>query len=53
MEAEGFTRFQVTTLSVDRPAQAVYEKLGYRRFAESFHYLRDDSAGKSEPNTGD
>lgn len=42
MREEGYTRFTVTTLSVDIPAQKLYEKLGYSRYAESIHYLRRD-----------
>jgi ribosomal protein S18 acetylase RimI-like enzyme len=40
MRKDGFTRFAVTTLGNDIPAQKLYEKLGYTRFAESIHYLR-------------
>ncbi len=40
MREEGFTRFTVSTLGVDIPAQKLYEKLGYTRYAESMHYLR-------------
>ncbi|MBI4976693.1 MAG: GNAT family N-acetyltransferase [Spirochaetes bacterium] len=40
MREEGYTRFTVSTLSVDIPAQKLYEKLGYRKYAETFHYLK-------------
>lgn len=40
MREEGYQRFCVATLAVDVPAQKVYEKLGYRRVAETYHYLR-------------
>lgn len=39
MKEDGYRRFMVSTLSVDIPAQKVYEKLGYKKYAESFHYL--------------
>lgn len=38
--AEGYDRFTVMTLSNDIAAQRIYEKLGYRKYIESWHYLR-------------
>ncbi|MCX7591575.1 MAG: GNAT family N-acetyltransferase [Kiritimatiellae bacterium] len=40
MREEGYTQFYVATLGNDLPAQRVYEKLGYQRVAETYHYLR-------------
>jgi len=40
MEAEGFTRFAVTTLTNDVAAQHVYEKLGYEQVVGSVSYLK-------------
>lgn len=40
MDEEGFTKFKVTTLSVDIPAQKIYEKLGYVRYSENINYLK-------------
>ena len=40
MRAEGYSRFTVSTLSVDLPARRIYEKLGYSRSSETIHYLR-------------
>ena len=40
MREEGYTRFQVTTLTNDIPAQRMYERLGYQRIAQSINYLR-------------
>jgi aminopeptidase YwaD len=40
MTAEGFTRFAVTTMTNDIPAQHVYEKLGYERVVGSVSYLK-------------
>ncbi len=40
MRAEGYTRFEVDTLSIDLAAQHVYERQGYQRYAESVRYLR-------------
>ncbi|MCK5803062.1 MAG: GNAT family N-acetyltransferase [Lentisphaeria bacterium] len=42
MREAGYTKFQVSTLSNDTPAQHVYEKLGYQRVVETIHYLRRD-----------
>ncbi len=36
----GFTRFKVSTCSNDIAAQRVYEKLGFERCSEIYHYLR-------------
>jgi hypothetical protein len=38
-----FTRFTVSTLGTDLPAQKLYEKLGYTRYAETMHYLAGDA----------
>lgn len=40
MDEEGFSKFKVTTLSNDIAAQKVYEKLGYKKYIESYHYLK-------------
>jgi aminopeptidase YwaD len=40
MEEEGYKKFIVTTLSVDLPAQKVYEGMGYEKYAEAWHYCR-------------
>jgi ribosomal protein S18 acetylase RimI-like enzyme len=40
MREEGYTRFQVTTLTNDVPAQRMYERLGYQRIVGSINYLR-------------
>ena len=40
MLEEGYTKFAVSTLSNDLPAQKIYEKLGYRKYVESYHYLK-------------
>ena len=42
MDAEGFTRFAVSTLTNDLPAQHVYEKLGYKQIVGTVHYLREN-----------
>ena len=42
MREEGYTRFEVDTLSIDLPAQRMYERQGYRRYAESYRYLRKE-----------
>ncbi len=42
MKEEGYRKFAVTTLSNDLVAQRIYEKLGYKRYAESYHYLKKD-----------
>ena len=41
MKAEGFTQFQVSTLTCDTAAQKLYEKLGYEAVAGSIIYLKD------------
>jgi len=41
MHQEGYNKFQVSTLSIDLPAQRIYQKLGFTRVAESFWYLRN------------
>ena len=33
-------RLEVDALSIDLAAQHVYERQGYRRYAESYRYLR-------------
>jgi len=40
MDEEGFTKLKVSTLSVDIPAQKIYEKLGYVRYSENINYLK-------------
>ena len=40
MNEEGFTKFKVSTLSVDIPAQKIYEKLGYIIYSENINYLK-------------
>ncbi|MBN1445192.1 MAG: GNAT family N-acetyltransferase [Candidatus Omnitrophica bacterium] len=40
MKEEGYEKFAVTTLSNDIAAQKIYEKLGYSKYIEAFHYLK-------------
>ncbi|OGV39626.1 MAG: hypothetical protein A2020_02870 [Lentisphaerae bacterium GWF2_45_14] len=40
MDEEGFTKLKVSTLSVDIPAQKIYEKLGYVKYCENINYLK-------------
>ncbi|OGV49132.1 MAG: hypothetical protein A2017_08070 [Lentisphaerae bacterium GWF2_44_16] len=40
MLEEGYSKFTVSTLSNDIAAQKIYEKLGYEKFIEGFHYLK-------------
>jgi ribosomal protein S18 acetylase RimI-like enzyme len=40
----GYTRWKVTTLAHDYPAQRVYEKMGFEEVARSVVYLRQDEA---------
>jgi ribosomal protein S18 acetylase RimI-like enzyme len=40
MREEGLTSFQVSTLGHDIHAQRIYERLGYSRLAEMYHYVR-------------
>ena len=40
MEEEGYRKFTVSTLSNDLAAQRIYEKLGYKKYIESYHYLK-------------
>jgi len=42
LREEGYTRFQVTTLSNDVAAQRMYERLGYTKCIDSCCYLRRD-----------
>jgi len=42
MHEEGYTRFQVTTLINDIPAQRMYERLGYERITQNINYLRQE-----------
>lgn len=42
IKEEGRTKFEVSTLSHDIPAQRMYEKLGYKKVAETFHYLKKE-----------
>ncbi|MBN1672816.1 MAG: GNAT family N-acetyltransferase [Kiritimatiellae bacterium] len=39
MREDGYRRFRVGTLAIDAAAQRIYEKMGYVRVAESYHYL--------------
>ena len=43
MKAAGFTKFAVSTLTNDLPAQHVYEKLGYERIVGTVHYVKTDA----------
>jgi len=40
MLENGFNKFKVNTLSNDISAQKVYEKLGFEKYIESYHYLK-------------
>ncbi len=40
MLADGYTKFAVSTLSNDIAAQKIYEKAGYQKYIESYHYLK-------------
>lgn len=44
MEEDGFTKFSVATMSIDIPAQKLYEKLGYKRIVETVYYLKKGSS---------
>ncbi|MCX8082548.1 MAG: GNAT family N-acetyltransferase [bacterium] len=40
MEEDGFKRFSVSTLSIDIPAQKMYEKMGYKKVVDTIHYMK-------------
>ena len=42
MEEESYHKFTVSTLSNDLAAQKIYEKLGYKKYIESYHYLKGE-----------
>lgn len=44
MREEGYTKFTVSTLANDAAAQRVYEKMGYTKVMESYHYLKKTGA---------
>jgi RimJ/RimL family protein N-acetyltransferase len=41
MQESGFEKFKVSTLSNDIAAQKVYEKLGFIKIIEGYHYLKN------------
>ena len=42
MLEEGYSRFAVDTLAVDLPARKIYERLGYKKYAETYYYLKKE-----------